>query len=100
MTLQSGQILIRVRLQVPLAAPPAGFVVAAPPRIAYDFPHTVTGLGRYHEVGEGDLQSVDVIQSGGRTRMVLILRNMMQHEAKVERRDLLITLTPAARNGN
>ena len=96
MTLQSGQILVRVRLKEPLAAPPAGFVVAAPPRIAYDFPHTVTGLGRYHEVGEGDLQSVDVIQGGGRTRMVLVLRKLMQHEAKVERRDLLITLTPVA----
>ncbi len=92
-TLQPGQILIKVRTKVPLAAPPAGLVVATPPRIAFDFPHTVTGLGRYHEVSEGDLHSVNVIQGDGRTRMVLILRSMMQHDAKVDGRDLLITLT-------
>lgn len=93
-TLQPGRILIKVRTKAPLAAPPAGFVVTTPPRIAFDFPHTVTGLGRHHEVGEGDLHSVDVIQGGSRTRMILILRSMMQHDAKVNGRDLLITLAP------
>lgn len=39
-------------------------------------------------------------KGGCRTRMILVLRNMMQHEAKVERRDLLLTLTSTARNGN
>ncbi len=93
-TLQSGQILIKVRTKMPLAAPPVGFVVATPPRIAFDFPHTVTGLGRHHEVGEGDLHAIDVIQGSGRARMVLILRSRMQHHATVDGRDLLITLTP------
>lgn len=93
-TLQSGEILIRVHTRTPLTAPPADFVVATPPRIVFDFPHTVTGLGRYHEVGEGDLQSVDVISGDSRTRMVLILRNAMQHAANMDGGDLLIRLTP------
>lgn len=93
-TLQPGQILIRVRTKLPLTAPPAGFAVATPLQIAFDFPHTVTGLGRHQEVGEGDLHSIDVIQGGGRTRMVLILRSRMQHEANVDGGDLLITLIP------
>lgn len=92
-TKQSDRILIRVRTNAPLAQSPASFTVATPPSIAFDFPHTVTGLGRHHEVGEGDLHAINVIQSGGRTRMVLILRSMMQHDAKLDGRDLLVTLT-------
>lgn len=91
-TLQSGEILIRVRTKTPLAAPPTDFVVAAPPRIVFDFMQTSTGLGRYHDVGEGDLQSVDVIAGDTRTRMVLILRNSMQHDARMDGGDLLIRL--------
>ena len=95
-TLQSGEIQIRVRTRTPLAAPPADFVMVTPPRIVFDFPHTGTGLGRYHEVGEGDLQSVDVIAGDSRTRMVLILRNGMQHDARMDDGHLLIRLTPAS----
>lgn len=95
-TLQAGEILIKVRTKTPLAAAPADFVVVTPPRIAFDFPHTVTGLGRYHEVGEGDLQSVDVISGDSRTRMVLILRNGMQHFTSMDGGDLLIRLKSIA----
>jgi len=93
-TLQSGENLIRVRTRTPLAALPGNFVVVTPPRIVFDFPDTVTNLGRFHEVGEGDLQSVDVISGDSRTRMVLILRNGMHHEARVDDGNLLIRLTP------
>ena len=91
-TMQSGRILIGVRTKMPLAAAPVGIVAATPPWIAFDFPHTVTGLGRHHEVNEGDLRSVDLIQAGGHTRLVLILRSRMRHDVKVDGRDLLITL--------
>lgn len=98
---QSGQILIRVSMSAPLAGPPASFSVAQPPRIAFDFPDTVNGLGKFrHEVGEGDLLLINVVQVSDRTRMVLTLRNMMQHDAKVDGRDLLITLTPMGGAGN
>lgn len=95
-TLQSDEILIRVRTRTPLAVAPADFVVVTPPRIVFDFPHTATGLGRYHEVGEGDLQSVDVISGDSRTRMVLILRNGMQHVTSMDGGDLLIRLKSIA----
>lgn len=95
-TAQSLQIQIRVRTKLPLTAPPFGFVVAMPPRIAFDFPQTETGLGRHHPVGEGELQSMEIVQGGGRTRMVLILREAMQHNMAVDGRDLLITLIKTA----
>ena len=99
-TVETGRVLIRVRSASPLTAAPAEFVVAVPPRIVFDFPHTVTGLGRHNEVGEGDLQSVDVIEGEGRTRMILILRNRMQHEMKLNHNELLITLNTASPGGN
>jgi len=95
-TLQTGETLIRVRTLTPLEVLPADFVVATPPRIVFDFPHVVTDLGRYNEVGAGDLQSVDVISGDSRTRVVLILRNAMQHDAKMDDGDLLIRLLPIA----
>jgi type IV pilus assembly protein PilQ len=99
-SVETGRVLIRVRSAAPLTAAPAEFVVASPPRIVLDFPHTVTGLGRHHEVGEGDLQSVDVIEGESRTRLILILRNGMRHAMQLDRNELLITLTPVARSGN
>ncbi len=99
-TVQSSEIQIRVRTKTRLTARPVDFVVATPPRIVFDFPHTTTGLSRHHEVGEGDLRSVDVIPGDSRTRMVLILRNAMTHDLKMDRDELLITLTPVKRGGN
>jgi len=100
-TQQLGQILIRVSTNAPLARPPASFTMANPPRIAFDFPDTANGVGRSgHDIGEGDLRSINVVQVSDRTRMVLTLRNMMQHDAKVDGRDLLITLTSRGRAGN
>ena len=82
-------------MRAPPARLPASFTVGNPPRIAFDFPNTATSLGRsFADLGDGDLRLIDVVQGGGRTRMVLTLRSMMRHEAKVEGRDLVITLTP------
>ena len=94
---QGGQVLVRVTTKAPLGTAPASFTVASPARIAFDFPNTVNGLGRTaQDVGQGELRSMNVVQVGDRTRMVLNLRNMVQHEAKVDGRSVLITLTPSA----
>jgi type IV pilus assembly protein PilQ len=96
-TQQGGQILVRVTTKVPLAAPPASFTVTNPARIAFDFPGTVNSLGKNaQEIGEGELRSMNVVQAGDRTRMVLNLRNMVQHEAKLDGTNILIVLTPSA----
>ena len=96
-TQQGGQVVVRVTTKAPLDKPPASFTIANPARIAFDFPNTVNNLGRSsQDVSEGDLRSMNVVQVGDRTRMVFNLRNMVQHEARVEGRDLLILLKPAA----
>ncbi len=96
-TQQSGQILVRLTMKEPLAVVPASFTVANPARIAFDFPKTANNLGKNsQDVGEGDLRSLNLVQVGDRTRLVLNLRNMLQYQAKVDGRTLLVSLNSAA----
>jgi type IV pilus assembly protein PilQ len=93
---QAGQVIVKVTLAQPMANAPAGFSINNPPRIALDFPDTVNALGRSsQEVSEGDLRSLNIVQVGGRTRLVLNLSRALGFETKVEGKDLLVTLQGA-----
>ena len=92
-TQSGGQVLIRLTLKNPIAATPGSFTIANPPRIAFDFPDTTNGLGRNsQDIGEAVLRSMNVVQAGERTRLVLNLRNMVPYESKIDGSSLLITL--------
>ena len=92
-TQQGGAIVVRVTLKQPLANPPAGFTINNPPRIAFDFPDTANALGKNtQEVGEGDLRNMNIVQSGGRTRIVMNLSRPLTYDTKVEGNNVLITL--------
>ncbi len=94
-TQQGGQTLVQITTKTPLRAAPANFTVANPARIAFDFPSTVNSLGKNsQDISQGDLRSMNVVQVGDRTRIVLNLRNMVQHEARIDGRNLIIALTP------
>src|SRR5690606_41014316 len=82
---------------------PAGFSINNPPRIALDFPNTVNALGRSsQEVSEGDVRSMNIVQVGERTRLVLNLSRPLGFDTRVEGRDILVTLqgTTAAAAGD
>jgi type IV pilus assembly protein PilQ len=88
-----GRVLIRVTLKQPPTNPPAGFTVNNPPRIALDFPATANAMGKnVHEISEGDLRRINVVQAGDRTRMVLELSRAVRYDTKLEGRTVLITL--------
>lgn len=90
---QGGQVIVKVTLAQPLANPPAGFAINNPPRIALDFPNTVNGLGRNsQDVREGELRSMNVVQVGDRTRLVMNLGKALGFDTKVSGKELLITL--------
>jgi type IV pilus assembly protein PilQ len=93
----AGKVIVRVTLRQPLAGPPAGFTVTNPPRIAFDFLNTTSTLGRStQEVAEGDLRTINVVQAGDRTRLVLNLARATGYDTQIEGRTLLITLQGAA----
>lgn len=88
---QAGRTVIQITLKDPLSALPANFTVANPARIAFDFPRTTNSLGRTsQEIGEGELRSMNLVQVGDRTRMVLNLRNMIQYETRIDGKVLSI----------
>ncbi|MCK0511587.1 type IV pilus secretin PilQ [Aromatoleum buckelii] len=92
---QGGSVYVRLTLKEAPASLPPSFSVATPPRIAFDFPGTVNGLGRtQQDIGQGDLRSANIVQAGDRTRLVLNLTRATPYEARVEGRDVIITLSP------
>lgn len=89
----NGTIVIKVDLAQPLSGAPNGFAINTPPRIAFDFANSINGLGKTaQEINEGDLRSVNLIQAGTRTRLVVNLNQMATYETKVDGNSLLITL--------
>ena len=94
---QAGAIVVRITTREPLQAVPPNFTVANPARIAFDFPRTVNALGRNaQEIGQGELRSMNLVQAADKSRLVLNLRRPVVHEARVDGRNLIITLQTAA----
>jgi len=90
---QGGKIIVKVGLKEPLAAPPQGFAVTNPPRIAIDLPDTVNGLNRNQiEAGEGELKSVSIVQTATRTRLVMNLARNLTYSQALDGRQLVITI--------
>ena len=93
---QGGNIIIRITLKQPLANPPAGFTINNPPRIAFDFPNTDNALGKnMQEVGDSNLRNMNIVQAGGRTRLVMNLSKPLSYDTKVDGRNVIITLQAA-----
>jgi len=94
-TQQNGNTMIKLGMKQPLAKAPASFSVAAPARVVFDFAGTGNSLGRtLQQVNEGELRSINIVQVGDRTRLVLNLKRMGNYQTQLEGRDFLITLVP------
>ena len=92
-TLQGGKVVLRVNFKEPLAQVPAGFTVTNPARIALDLPNVINGLGKNTvEIGEGDVRSVSVVESAGRTRMVVNLTRSLAYTAAIDGKALVVSI--------
>ncbi|TSE25648.1 Type IV pilus biogenesis and competence protein PilQ [Tepidimonas sediminis] len=90
-----GSEVVRIETSAPLPGVPAGFATQTPPRIALDFPATTNASGKsLIEVNQGNLRSVNVVEAGERTRVVLNLIRNVPYEARAEGNVLLVTLQP------
>jgi type IV pilus assembly protein PilQ len=100
-SVQGGKVVVKVGLKEPLAAPPQGFAVSNPPRIAIDLPDTANGLNRNQiEAGEGDLRSVSVVQTANRTRLVMNLTRNLTYTQAIDGRNLIVTIDGGQGMGN
>jgi type IV pilus assembly protein PilQ len=92
-TQPGGKVVVRVKLKNALNATPAGFTVGNPPRIALDLPDTGNALGRNTvEANLGPLTSVNVVQAGTRSRLVLNLNKSVEYDTQIDGNFLLISL--------
>ena len=96
-SLQGGAEVIRIELSEPLTTLPTGFATQSPARIALDFPDTANSMGRsLVEINQGNLKSVNVVQAGNRSRVVLNLKQATAYRAQIEGNTLLVSLEPVA----
>jgi type IV pilus assembly protein PilQ len=89
----NGQLTLNITFKSPLGGVPNGFAVTNPARIAIDLPNTTNGLGKsLVDLGQGDVRSLNVVEAGNRTRLVLNLSRPMTYTTAVKDRSLLITV--------
>ncbi|HVS26868.1 MAG TPA: type IV pilus secretin PilQ [Burkholderiales bacterium] len=94
--LQGGKLAVKITLSQALANPPAGFTVNNPPRIAFDFPNTANALGKNsQDVNNPTLRSINIVQVGSRTRLVMNLTKAAGYDAKIDGNSLVVTLQAA-----
>jgi type IV pilus assembly protein PilQ len=96
-TIQGGVEVIRIDFTQPLAAVPAGFSIQAPARVALDVPGATNAIGRNTvEINQGNVRSVNVVQAGDRTRLVVNLKAPAGYRAQLQGKSLLVVFDPVA----
>ncbi|MFZ5473624.1 MAG: AMIN domain-containing protein, partial [Pseudomonadota bacterium] len=94
---QDDSQVLKVAFKESLTATPAAFTTTNPNRLIVDLPDTASALGRYSEVvDKGNVQSVQVLQAGERTRLVVNLKAPAEYEVKTDRNYLLRSCGAAA----
>ncbi len=89
-----GTLYVRLTTKTPLKQTPASFTVASPPRIAFDFQGMANGIDQsVHSIERGDLRSINVVQVGDRTRVVLNMSRLLAYDTRVSGNTLTIALT-------
>ena len=96
-SVQGGAEIVRIDLSQALTAPPTGFAIQSPARIALDFPGVSNAMGRSTvEINQGNLKSVSVVQAGERTRVVLNLKQAAAYKTEIKGKSLLVMLEASA----
>jgi type IV pilus assembly protein PilQ len=96
-TVQSGVEVVKIDLSEALTEAPTGFTIQSPARIALDFPNVVSSVGRSTvEVNQGNLRTVNVVQAGNRTRVVLNLKQATTYTTQWQGKSLLVVLDALA----
>ncbi|WP_082606970.1 type IV pilus secretin family protein [Acidovorax sp. Root275] len=96
-SVQNGMDVVRIDFAEPLQVVPTGFSIQSPPRIALDFPGASNATGRSaFDVNQGNIKSVNVVQAGDRSRVVLNLKQATSYQADIQGKSLLISLGAAS----
>lgn len=90
---QAGSTIVKLDLKQALDKAPSSFSVANPARVVFDFAGTANALGRsVQQVNDGDLRSINIVQVGDRTRLVLNLKRPGTYQTQQDGSSFVITL--------
>lgn len=92
-----GVIVAKITMDQPIDVSPVGVSLSNPTRIYFDLLDVKNGLGdNIKTIEEGDLRSINIVQAGNRTRLVLNLARLMSHETYTENNALYVKLNTVA----
>lgn len=78
---QNGREVVQIELNEPIEFDPVAFLVQSPARISLDFPGVGVVAGRKHiDVNQGNLRSINAVEAGDRSRVVLSLREIGSYQ--------------------
>ena len=98
-TIGGGKVVIRATFKLPLTVIPNGFTVSNPARVAIDLPNVVNGLGKsLVDIGQGDVRSMNVVEAGSRTRLVINMSKVLTYAASLDGTALVIVLDGGAQS--
>ena len=90
---QGSNVIVKVAMKNPVQKPPIGFSITSPARIALDFAGTSSNVkAPMQEIGVGDVRSVNVVQAGDRSRLVLNLNRPLNYATAVDGNMVVVTI--------
>lgn len=94
-SIQGGVEVLKVDFDGPILTAPTGFSTQSPARVALDFLGVGNSTGKSnYEVNLGNLKSVNVIQAGERSRIVLNLKSATSYRTDIQGKTLILSLDP------
>ncbi|TFW21061.1 AMIN domain-containing protein, partial [Massilia arenosa] len=90
---QGSNVIVKVALKSAPARAPIGFSITNPARIALDFGATANATGKTsQDINLGDVRSVNVVQAGERSRLVLNLKRSLNYATAVDGNNVIVTI--------
>lgn len=90
---QGASVVLKVQMKNAPAKAPIGFTITNPARIALDFGTTANETGATsQDVNLGDVRSVNVVQSGQRSRLVVNLKRPLAYTTAIEGNNVIVTV--------
>ncbi len=90
---QGSNVIVNIRLKEAPAKAPIGFSITNPARIALDFGATSNATGKNAlDLNIGDLRSVNLVQAGERSRLVLNLKRPLNYATTIDGKSIIVTI--------
>ncbi|QOY94954.1 type IV pilus secretin PilQ [Massilia sp. UMI-21] len=90
---QGANVVLNIAMRQAPAKPPIGFSITNPARIALDFGATSNATGKSsQEINLGDVRSLNVVQAGERTRLVLNLARALNYATAIDGKSVIVTV--------